>query len=166
MKKSVLKLDLLLINILFMVTRIRTAKKNDVPLVLSLLYELDRPKPEKDSDLDFFRTLVQKQITDSDKTILVAEIDDVTVVGMISMVFLPRLNQLGPEIYVPELIVSRNYQNQGIGTLLLNTSISLAKKRNCHRIRLESGINRKGAHKFYKKFGFEAKSFSFSKNLN
>ena len=77
-----------------MVTRIRTATKNDIPIILSLLYELDRPKPDKDSDLDFFRTLVQKQLTDSDKTILVAEIDDVTVVGRMSIVFLPRLNQL------------------------------------------------------------------------
>ena len=148
-----------------MVTRIRTATKNDIPIILSLLYELDRPKPDKDSDLDFFRTLVQKQLTDSDKTILVAEIDDVTVVGRMSIVFLPRLNQLESEIYVPELIISKNYQNQGIGTMLLHSSISLAKKRNCNRIRLESGFNRKEAHKFYQKFGFEKTSFSFLKNL-
>ncbi len=144
---------------------IRTAKKNDIPLVLDLLYELGRPKPKKDSDLDLFRNLVKKQISDSDKTILVAEADDVNIVGMISMIVLPRLNKRGPEIYVPELVVTKKYQNQGIGTLLMKACISFGKKRNCHNIRLESGLFREEAHKFYKKLGFESTSYSFSKNF-
>jgi len=153
--------------IIFYVTiSIRAAKKNDIPLVLGLLYELGRPKPEKDSDLDFFRTLVKKQILDSDKTILVAERDDVNIVGMVSIVFFPRLNQIGPEIYIPELIVTKNYQKQGIGASLINACISLAKERKCHRIRLESGMRRKGSHEFYKNLGFESDSFSFSKKLD
>ena len=44
---------------------IRPAKKNDIPLVLGLLYELGRPKPEKDLELDLFRNLVKKQISKS-----------------------------------------------------------------------------------------------------
>ena len=44
---------------------IRPAKKNDAPLILGLLYELGRPKPEKDSDVDTFRNLVKKQINPS-----------------------------------------------------------------------------------------------------
>ena len=148
-----------------MTTSIRKAKKNDIPLVLGLLYELGRPKPEKDLDLDLFRTQVNRQISDTDKTILVAEIDDVTIVGMASIVFLPRLNQKGPELYIPELIVTKNYQNQGIGQLLIEACISLAKEQNCHKIRLESGLQRKDAHEFYKKLGFDTHSYSFSKNI-
>jgi len=153
-------------NKLTMATSIRNAKKNDIPLILDLLYELGRPKPEIDLDLDFFRRLVNRQLSDSDKRILVAEIDDGLIVGMASIVFLPRLNQKGPELYIPELIITQNYQNQGIGKLLINTCISLAKEQNCHKIRLESGLNRTDAHKFYKNLGFENKSFSFSKNLD
>ena len=149
-----------------MAISIRTAKKHDIPLILGLLYELGRPKPQKDSDLDLFRILVGKQISDSDKTIFVAESDNVKVVGMISIVILPRLNKMGPEMYVPELVVTKNYQNQGIGTLLINACISLAKERKCHNIRLESGAYRKEAHKFYKNLGFDSNSFSFSKNLD
>ena len=161
-----IKLDLPLIIIFYMTIAIRPAKKNDIPLVLGLLYELGRPKPQKDSVLDSFRTLVKKQISDSDKTIFVAESNDVTVVGMVSVIFLSRLNQIQYEMYIPELIVTEKYRNQGIGTSLINTCIFLAKEKKCHKIRLESGIQRKEAHKFYEKLGFESKSFSFTKNLD
>jgi ribosomal protein S18 acetylase RimI-like enzyme len=145
---------------------IRPAKKNDIPLVLGLLYELGRPKPEKDLELDLFRNLVKKQISDSDKTILVAESNDVNVVGMVSMIFLPRLNQIQNEMYIPELIVTEKYRNRGIGTSLINACISLAKQKECQKIRLESGTQRIESHQFYKKMGFESNSLSFTKNLN
>ena len=149
-----------------MAISIRKAKKFDIPLILDLLYELGRPKPTNDSDLDLFRTLAKKQISDSNKTILVAEMDGVSIVGMVSIVVLPRLNKKGLEIYLPELIVTKKYQNHGIGTLLIDACTSFAKERKCHNIRLESGLFRKDAHKFYKNLGFESKSFSFSKNLD
>ena len=145
---------------------IRPAKKNDVPLILGLLYELGRPKPKKDSDVDTFRKLVKKQMSDSDKTILIAESNDVNVVGMASIIFLPRLNQKNYELYIPELIVTEKFQKKGIGIKIIDACVSLAKKKKCHKIRLESGLSRKEAHKFYKKLGFESKSFSFTKNLD
>lgn len=152
--------------IFFMVISIRTAKKNDIPLILGLLYELGRPKPEKDSDLDSFRNLVKKQISDADKTILVAERDDVNIVGMVGIMFLPRLNQIHYEMYIQEIIVTKKYQSQGIGTSLINACISLAKQKECQKIRLESENQRKETHQFYKNLGFESKSLSFTKNLN
>ena len=145
---------------------IRKAKNNDIPIILGLLYELGRPKPNKDSELDLFRTLVKKQISDLDKAIFVAEIDDVRVVGMASIVILPRLNNIQLEMYIPELIVTQNYQGQGIGTKLISACFILAKEKNCQNIRLESGFNRKQAHGFYTNLGFESKSSSFTKNMD
>ena len=49
---------------------IRTATAKDISVVLGLLYDLGRPKPQKDSDVDIFRKLVKKYVTDSDKQIL------------------------------------------------------------------------------------------------
>ena len=145
---------------------IRQAKKNDIPIILGLLYELGRPKPKKDSDVEKFRKLVKKQISDPDKEILVAEINDVNIVGMLSLVFIPRLNQNGKELYIPELVVTKKFQNKGIGTQLINFSISLAKEKKCHNIRLESGLLRKEAHNFYKNLGFRTNSYSFTKPLD
>jgi ribosomal protein S18 acetylase RimI-like enzyme len=144
---------------------IRDAFDKDVPLLPGLLYDLGRPKPQKDSDVETFRKLITKYVKDSDKTILVAEINDVKIVGMVSVIFLPRLNQLTLEMYIPELIVLENYQKQGIGKKLINSCIALAKERNCHRIRLESGNQRKESHQFYEHLGFEKSSLSFTLNL-
>ena len=88
------------------------------------------------------------------------------IVGMVSVMFLPRLNQLTLEMYIPELVVLEKYQNHGIGKKLINSCITLAKEKKCHRIRLESGNQRKDSHEFYKHLGFEQFSLSFTKKLD
>jgi GNAT superfamily N-acetyltransferase len=145
---------------------IREASDKDIPIILGLLYELGRPKPQKDSDVDTFRKLITKYLTDSDKQILVVVLDDVKIIGMVSMVFLPRLNRTTLEMYIPELVVLEKYHNQGIGKKLINSCIALAKEKKCHRIRLESGNQRKESHQFYKHLGFEQSALSFTKNLD
>ena len=144
---------------------IKEASKKDIPIILGLLYELGRPKPRKDSEVDLFRKLTKKYITDLDKKILVAILDDTKIVGMVSMIFLSRLNRDSFEMYIPELVVIKEHRNQGIGRQLINSCIALAKEKNCHRIRLESGNKRKESHNFYKHLGFEQYAQSFTLNL-
>ena len=145
---------------------IKEASKNDIPIILGLLYELGRPKPQEDSEVDVFRKLVTKYIRDSDKTILVAKIDELKIVGMASIIFLSRLNQKNLELYIPELIVLEKFQNQGIGKKLIDACISLAKEKKCNRIRLESGNRRLESHQFYKHIGFGQSALSFTKNFD
>lgn len=136
---------------------IRPANEKDVQIVLSLLYELGRPKPQKDSDVEVFEKLVRGYLKDPDKEILVAE-HKTDVVGLVSMMFLRRLNQELVELYIQELIVTEGYQNHDIGKKLINACIELAKKKKCYRIRLESGVQRKESHVFYKNLGFDQSS--------
>jgi len=145
---------------------VRVASGKDIPVILGLLYHLGRPKPQKDSDVDTFRKLVKKHIADSDKKILLAEINDVEIIGMASMVFLPRLNRINFEMYISELVVLEKYQKQGIGKNLITSCIIIAKEKKCHRIRLESGNQRKESHQFYKHLGFDQSALSFTKNLD
>ena len=144
---------------------IRESIYDDIPLLLELLYELGRPKPQNENEIESFTKLLKNYIDDSNKKILVAEINDSKIIGLISLVFLSRLNQKTLELYVPELIISQQYQNQGIGKKLLNSSIELGKEKKCHRIRLESGNQRTESHKFYEHLGFENSSMFFTKNL-
>lgn len=145
---------------------IRESSSEDISVLLGLLYDLGRPKPQGASDVDVFSKLIINYVEDLDKTILVAELDNLKIVGMVSVIFLQRLNQPTMEMYIPELVVLKKYQNQGIGKKLINSCIALAKEKKCHRIRLESGNQRKDSHEFYKHLGFEQLSFSFTKNLN
>lgn len=144
---------------------IREAFDDDIPMILGLLYDLGRPKPQTDSEIDNFRKIIKKYFKDSDKTIFVAEIDDTKILGMVSVMLLPRLNHNTLEMYIPELAVLELYHNQGIGKKLINFCIAFAKENKCHRIRLESGNQRIASHKFYKHLGFEQTAQSFSKNI-
>ena len=146
-------------------TTIRESTYDDIPLLLELLYELGRPKPQKDDELETFTKLLKTYMQEDNKKILVAEIENSKIVGMMSIVFLSRLNQNTLEMYVPERIVSQNYRSKGIGKKLINFSIELGKEKKCHRMRLESGNQRTESHKFYRNLGFETSSIFFTKNL-
>ena len=144
---------------------IRSASINDIPIILELLYELGRPRPQEDREIDEFSNIVKKHLlSEPAKKIILAEYDN-KIVGMASMMLLSRLNRKSLELYIPELIVQKDHQNKGIGKKLMESCIDFAKQSKCHRIRLESGNQRIGSHLFYKKLGFEQSSLSFTKNL-
>ena len=144
---------------------IKKATKNDIPCILELLYELGRPKPQNSIETALFEKKMQTYLSDIDKQIFVAKLEGI-LVATVSIIFLLRLNQKTLEMYIPELIVAKNYQGKGIGKKMIDFCISLAKKKNCHRIRLESGNQRKKSHQFYLKCGFEHTSHSFSKIIS
>lgn len=131
----------------------------DADSIIELLSELGRPEP-KQNEIRHFAEVIQNYISDKDKTILVAEIDS-KVIGIISLVFLPRLNRIGPEAWVPDLIVDQEYRNKGIGGELLKRCMQLARKEKCWRIRLETGLSRKRSQKFYKLIGMKPFALSF-----
>lgn len=143
---------------------VESASINDISEMLELLEELGRPKPENKSDSEFFRYMLKRYIEDSDKEILVVK-NDSKVIGMVSMMFLTRLNQKRPELYIPELIVSEDHQHRGVGKMLIDACVKVGKEKNCHRIRLESGNQRTDSHEFYKKNDFEQSGLSFTKAL-
>ena len=143
---------------------IRQATKADIPIILGLLYELDRPKPKDNAQEELFEKKIKSYLKDSDKEILIAE-QGTEIMGLASIIFLDRLNQEKQEMYIPELIVTKKHQYRDIGTMLVKSCIEIAKRNKCHRIRLESGNQRKNSHRFYKKMGFEQTALFFSKKL-
>lgn len=132
--------------------RIRPATKNDIMPILDLLYELDRPKPKTKSEQILFEKIITQYI--QQKQLFVA-IHDSKLVGLVSIMLIPKLNRTKQELYIPDLIVSSNHRGIGIGKSLITHCIMMAKKKKCFRIRLESGNKRIIAHKFYDSLGFE-----------
>jgi GNAT superfamily N-acetyltransferase len=133
--------------------------------IVKLLTELGRPKPKTVREKKVFEKLIRTYIYDKDKRLLVAY-DGPTMVGLISMLLLKRLNQTKLEMYVPELVVLSKYQRMGIGKKLVSRCILLARKEKCFRIRLESGYPRTSSHRFYKKIGFVDYAITFKKALS
>jgi len=68
-------------------------------------------------------------------------------------------------LFVDELVTDAQYRSQGYGAMMLAYLKDYAKMGMCERIVLSSGLQRKEAHEFYAKEGFEKKSFVFVKEL-
>jgi GNAT superfamily N-acetyltransferase len=140
---------------------VRKATKGDTSSILGLLYEMGRPTPKNKSKKAYFVRQIARYALEPDKKILVAVLDS-QIVGLVSMVFLHRLNQTKLEMYIPELVVSKKYHRRGIGKSLIDACIKIAKKKKCYRIRLESGYQRKKAHIFYKRLGFKQRALTYT----
>lgn len=150
-------------------TIIRKARMNDTDRIIELLCQLRRPEPRNEQDVKHFAKLVQtyiseKKVKNKTMMILVAEVD-AKVVGMISLVFLPRLNRITPEAWIPDFIIDQDCRNRGIGKELLENCISIARKEKCWRIRLETGLSRKHAQRFYKMMQMEPFALAFMLSL-
>ena len=143
---------------------IRKAVENDIPSILNLLYDLERPRPLNEDEIKIFKNKIRDYFSDSDKSILVAE-QEKEVAGIVSIVYLQRLNRAKLEMHIPELIITDKLRYSGIGKKLIQCCIDLAKQNNCYRIRLESGNQRKESHEFYKSIGFEQSALSFTKHI-
>lgn len=144
---------------------IRKATSKDISFILGLLYELERPKPIDDKEIKIFKNKIQDYFSDPQKLIVIAE-QDSQIVGLVSVIFLQRLNRAKQEMYISELVVTETKRSLGIGEKLVEFCKELAKENNCYRIRLESGNIRIKSHKFYKNLGFEQSSLSFSTNIS
>ena len=131
-------------------------------MILDLLTQL-RPSPSNKAQKNSFMKTIHDYVSCKDKQILLA-VDKSKIVGLASLVFLPRLNQK-LELWIPELVVDKNYRRKGVGKSLIQSCIYIAKKKKCFRIRLESGNKKKGSHKFYEKLGFAQYALCFKKHL-
>lgn len=148
--------------------RIRRAGKNDEIKIIELLAQLDRPIPKNLYTERKFRRIM-KMYTHSnhpkyDRGVFVATVGS-RIIGMISFVILDRLNQSRSEFWIPELVVSEEFRNQGVGKLLVEKCESIARTQKCYRIRLESRSDRTSAHSFYAKIGFRQVALAFEKKL-
>lgn len=61
------------------------------------------------------------------------------------------------------LAVNKDFQNQKVATRLIKYTEDYLKMQHISIMTLNSGLQRKGAHQFYEKMGFNKKGYSFLK---
>ena len=114
------------------------------------------------------KSLVSKQLenlNENREMVFVAELN-ARVVGFIHVEKYNVL-YLDSMVNILGLAVLSNYQKQGLGRKLIDTAIQWAKEMGIYTLRLNSGINRKEAHQFYRRIGFgeEKEQYRFIKNI-
>ena len=148
--------------------KLRHSKATDVKSIIELQAQLDRPLPKDRHETKNFQKVIKNYIQSNsikgNRGIILATTDS-KIIGLVSFVLLERLNQPFREFWIPELVVSEEYRNQGIGKLLIQKCESIAKRKKCYRIRLESRNDRIDSHNFYKKIGFQQIALAFEKRM-
>ncbi|MBN1698769.1 MAG: GNAT family N-acetyltransferase [Spirochaetales bacterium] len=127
---------------------IRKVKLSDAEQLHELSNELGYLFDKK----EFYKNL-EELMKLNDHVILVKEIEENNVIGYVHgqiyrvLYFEKLLNILG-------LVVSRGYRNSGYGKALMHEVEYWAKSNGCKGVRLNSGNERDGAHKFYEIIGY------------
>jgi GNAT superfamily N-acetyltransferase len=141
---------------------VRHAMEKDVPRLLELYHQLAL-EPEKHREPPLYEALkVFRQMTQFPGCRLLVADDNGQVVGTASVAVLPALaHGTAPFAIAEYVVVDEKYRSKGIGKLLMQSAISVAKEAHCYKLTLTSDVRRERAHKFYKSLGFEASHQGF-----
>ena len=138
---------------------IRNILNGDFEILTGLIKELGYPSTvSKVSD-----RLSKINSNECYKT-LIAEVDG-EIIGFIGLCKLYAYEYDGAYVRIIALVVNEQYRGKGIGTKLVESAEKWALDEEAIAITLNSAINRKGAHEFYKSNGYDIKGYSFSKTL-
>lgn len=140
----------------------RDCVEGDFAGLLPLLGEL---WPGLELDTVAMERIFREGILAGNRAHLCAESDG-QLVGYVSLMVKASLWQQGNLGTVEELVVAESCRGKGIGKELIGRIGEVAKAMGCRRLELESGHQRKEAHRFYEGMGFVNRALYFSKVLD
>jgi GNAT superfamily N-acetyltransferase len=68
----------------------------------------------------------------------------------------------GKHVYVDDLVTAENRRSKGAGAKMIAWLKSHARQLGCSQLHLDSGVERRAAHRFYLREGFEISSHHFA----
>ena len=132
---------------------IRELEEND--LFNGFLESMDSLKLA--SNLDREKALeVYKKINSNPNHFVYVAILDGRVVGSTTMIIEPKfIHDAGNVAHIEDVVVSKEYQGKGIGEMIIQSLLELAKDNNCYKTILDCSDEVKP---FYDKIGFKKTS--------
>ncbi len=128
--------------------RIKKAQKKDLRQVIKIWITEFRKTPWNER---WTKEKIKKTIKSYDGKVYVAVIDN-NVVGFALVTEIYYLG--GPVVILENLVVSNNYQEQGVGSALLKHVERIYKKKRFAKVFLDT-IKKTKSYKFYKKRGYK-----------
>jgi ribosomal protein S18 acetylase RimI-like enzyme len=146
-----------------MTVSIRLAKSEDRQRCAELLNVLAKATsdPHEIFDTETFESLISNE-----RGSLLVAIDNELILGMASISYNLALRYNGEYCQLEELVVDSEARGKNVGGLLIEETISLAKKRGCKEFGLYLLESTKHNQSFYKKYGFEVIGKEMRQPLN
>ncbi len=89
---------------------------------------------------------------------------DTTVIAVAGYRILTTL-AWGKLLYVDDLVTDKNRRSCGLGKQLIDWLVLEAKKQNCAELHLDSGLQRKDAHRLYNREKLETTGYHFARSI-
>lgn len=146
----------------------RYAVISDLPAIVRMLADDElgsmREKYQEPLPESYFAAF-EKIDSDPNYELLVAETNG-EVIGTLQLIFLLSISfQGGLRSQVESVRVDKRFQNQKIGSLLMEHAIQIAKARGAHVMQLTTHNTREDAHRFYERLGFRSSHLGMKLNL-
>jgi len=135
---------------------IRQWKEQDLNQIISLLHEMEDTL-EEDQKIEYknvynhFQAMEQQKDTYENYVLVLDE----KVIGFMSILFYRSIYHQKGTAQINELVVSKDYRNQGLGKQLLQFGIKIAKERGMDEIEIGVSKDNKKALDFYKRNGID-----------
>lgn len=130
---------------------VRRVDAGDFAAVSALLGELGRPEVTEERR-EAAQAVFERHMASPEVESLLA-LRDGRPVGFISLHIRERLNQVTPEAWAPDLIMTESERGGRAARMLFRRAVEIARERGCHRLVLESGRARARAHRIYAREG-------------
>jgi len=146
-----------------MTVSIRLAKSEDRQRCAELLNVLAKATsdPHEIFDTETFESLISNE-----RGSLLVAIENELILGMASISYNLALRYNGEYCQLEELVVDSEARGKNVGGLLIEETISLAKKRGCKEFGLYLLESTKHNQSFYEKYGFEVIGKEMRQPLN
>ncbi len=132
---------------------IRELEVND--LFNGFLKSMDSLKQTSDLDKEKAEQIFKKIKSNHNHYVYVAILDSI-VVGSTTMIIEPKFIHDGGNVaHIEDVVVSKEHQGKGIGKMLMNSLLELAKNKNCYKTILDCSDE---LRLFYEKIGFKRHS--------
>ena len=132
---------------------IRELEEKD--LFNGFLESMDSLKKASNLDREKANNVFEKINSNSNHFVYVAILDGI-VVGSTTMIIEPKFIHDGANVaHIEDVVISKEYQGKGIGEMLMQSLLDLAKDSNCYKTILSCSDEVKP---FYEKIGFKRTS--------
>jgi ribosomal protein S18 acetylase RimI-like enzyme len=134
---------------------IREATEKDLDRIVELLLQLYSIVSEKDTlQPESFRKNCRDLLSEKNSFFLVA-MEGERLIGFLNFTVRRTCLHPGGSALVDELVVDREYREEGVGRDLIEEAVHRARALGCSEVEVSTEIENVRARSFYKKLGFE-----------
>lgn len=111
-------------------------------------------------DFEYFQDIFN-QVNESKNIKIIVGVLEGKVIGTITIIIEPKFIRGGKKVgHIEDVVVDKNYRKKGIGKILINKAINLAKDKDCYKVILNANEKNR---RFYQNCGFSSKDIEFTK---